>query len=137
MFRWRDEFSCNVKEIDNQHKKLFEIGGRLYELVSLGNGYDHYDEIMAILTELKDYTVHHFTYEEGIMKDHGYEQYEIHKIEHDFFIKKISRLENLNIDEKQDESLMKIISFVADWISSHIMKTDMQYKGYLNSKGVV
>lgn len=136
MFRWRNEFSCNVEEIDNQHKRLFEIGGKLYDLVSLGNEYDHYDEIMKILEELREYTEYHFLYEEKLLQDQGYEQYDIHKIEHDFFIKKLKRLENLNIDEKQDESVMQIITFVADWISSHIMKTDIQYKEHLNSRGV-
>ncbi|MCX8129496.1 MAG: bacteriohemerythrin [Clostridia bacterium] len=136
MFRWRDEFKTNVEEIDKQHKKLFEIGGRLYDLVSLGNQYDHYDEIMSILDELRKYTEYHFSYEEKLMQDQGYDKLDIHKIEHDFFIKKIMKLENLNIDENQEESLMKIITFVADWISSHIIKTDIQYKGFFNSKGV-
>jgi hemerythrin len=136
VFKWRSEFSCNVEEIDNQHKKLFEIGGRLYDLVSLGNEYDHYDEIMRILSELREYTEYHFSYEEKLLMEQGYEQADIHKIEHDFFIKKIRKLENLDIDENQDESIMKIITFVADWISSHIMKTDNQYKAYLNSRGV-
>ena len=29
MIKWKEEYSCNIKEIDKQHKKLFEIGGRI------------------------------------------------------------------------------------------------------------
>lgn len=136
MFKWKEDFSCNIAEIDNQHKRLFEIGSRLYDIVSLDDDYDHYDEMMAILDELRDYTVYHFGFEEKLMKEHGFQDYESHKIEHDFFIKKINRLEKSDLDSDQKKSLMKMVTFVADWISSHILKTDMNYKGYFNSKGI-
>jgi len=136
LFKWKDNYSCNISGIDNQHKKLFEIGSRIFDLVSLNDGYDHYDEIMNILNELKDYTIYHFSYEEELMKEHNYEDYESHKIEHDFFIKKLMRLEKSDLEDNQNEALMKIITFVADWISGHILKTDMKYKTFFNDKGI-
>lgn len=136
MFKWRENFSTNVEEIDNQHKKLFEIGARLYEVASINDECDRYDEIMAILDELTDYTVYHFSYEEKLLQDQNYPDYDVHKIEHDFFIKKLRRLEAGDHENNQSESLMKMVTFVADWISSHILKTDLQYSPYLNGKGV-
>ncbi|MCX7709071.1 MAG: bacteriohemerythrin [Clostridia bacterium] len=136
MFKWRDSFSTNVAEIDNQHKKLFEIGSRLFEVASLKDDCDHYDEMMGILDELRDYTLYHFKFEENLMVENGYNNYENHKIEHDFFIKKLVRLEKSDLDNDQNESLIKMLNFVADWISSHILKTDMNYREHFNSRGV-
>lgn len=136
MLRWKEIYKCNVEEIDNQHKKLFEIGSRVFELASLKDGCDHYDGIMDVLQELKDYTIYHFNFEEKLMLENKYEEYENHKVEHDFFIKKIMRLEKKDIDKQQNEALIDIINFVADWISSHILKTDMEYKEFFNSKGI-
>lgn len=136
MFKWRDNFSTNVAEIDYQHKKLFEIGSRLYEVASLKDDCDHYDEIMEILDELRDYTEYHFRFEEKLMKENDYKNYETHKVEHDFFVKKLVRLEKSDIDSDQYEAIIKMVDFVADWISSHILQTDMNYKEHFNSRGV-
>lgn len=136
MFKWKNTYSCNITEIDRQHNKLFEIGSRIYDTASLQDNYDHYDEIMLILKELTDYTVYHFRYEEELMVKYGYANYEEHKIEHDFFEKKILRIARKDLEGNQNETLMEIVKFVADWISGHILKSDMGYKDYLKSNGV-
>jgi hemerythrin len=137
MFEWRKSFSCKINDIDEQHIKLFEIGSRLYDIVSLNDTTDHFDEISSILDELMDYTEYHFRFEEDLMEKNGYGDFELHKIEHDFFIKKLKKLEKSDYDENQQEAMLKIVSFVADWISSHILKTDAQYISFFNEKGIV
>ncbi|HEX9059578.1 MAG TPA: bacteriohemerythrin [Clostridia bacterium] len=134
--KWKDTFSCNIHEIDNQHKKLFQIGSNLFELASLKDNADHYDEIMKIINELKDYTIYHFNYEEKLMEEHFYRNYAEHKIEHEAFIKAITKIENSDLDAHQSASVMKLIIFISDWITSHILKTDIQYKDFFNQKGV-
>ena len=136
LFKWKDNFSCNIDEIDKQHKELFAIGSKIYSIVSLKDECDHYDEIMAILDELKEYTIKHFNYEEKLMDQYKFMGFENHKIEHDFFIKKLQRLERKDLDSLQGEALMEMVTFVADWVSSHILKTDFEYKAFFNEKGV-
>ena len=136
MFEWKSSYSTNIKEIDKQHQKLFEIGSRLYEIASLKDDVDHFDEMTTILDELKDYTVYHFSFEEKLMEEEGYQEFDTHKIEHDFFIKKIKKLENSDLDENQKESVLKMVAFVADWISAHILKTDAGYKDFFKGKGI-
>ena len=74
MFEWKDEYSVNVKDIDEQHKRLFEIGAKIYEVAVLDDQYDHYDEIMAIMSDLTEYTVFHFDFEEKLLSSCGYDQ---------------------------------------------------------------
>ncbi|MBU5439691.1 bacteriohemerythrin [Tissierella sp. MSJ-40] len=137
MFKWRDDFSVNVEKIDEQHQELFNLGTSLYNIVSLKDGIDRYDEIIAILDKMKDYTVYHFKYEESLMKEHGYEDYEAHKMQHDSFIEKIQSIKDEDVDIKQKKIGMDLILFIANWIEKHILVTDMKYKEFLNDKGVL
>jgi hemerythrin len=135
-FEWKDIYSVNVAEIDKQHKKLFKIGEKISDLVLANDEFDHYDEIMDILQELKEYTLYHFGYEEKLMEQYGYKETDPHKIEHIFLIKKLEKLQKKDIDTKQKEAVIELIAFISDWIAGHILKTDMRYKVYLNEKGV-
>ena len=122
----------DVTEIDKQHKELFRIGGKIAELVMLKDEYDHFDEIMAILAELRDYTIYHFQFEEKLMNKYGYSELDHHKIEHLFLTKKIEKFESQDIDEKQGEAIIELVRFISDWIAGHILKTDMKYKEFFN-----
>ena len=58
-FEWKERYMLGIEEVDKQHKKLFEIGARAYELTRLDNAYDRYDDIMEVLKELFDYAQYH------------------------------------------------------------------------------
>lgn len=136
MFQWEDRFSVNVKEIDVQHKKLFAIGEKIYDLSVAKDEYDHYDELMAILDELKNYAEYHFGYEESLLAKNGYAGLENQHFEHMFFIKRLERIGKKDIDGHQNETIAEISAFLVDWISSHILGSDMKYKLFLNEKGI-
>lgn len=131
MFKWQDKFSCGIPEIDKQHKNLFDIGARIYDTAALNDGYDHYDELMQTLDELVEYTKYHFGYEEILMLKCNYPDYPSHKIEHDFFVKKLQKIAAKDMEENQDKTLTEIVVFVADWIAGHILDTDMKYRDCL------
>ena len=129
--KWRDLYSVNNEVIDRQHKRLFEIGGTLLDIVSARDELDHYDEILRIVGELKDYTVYHFGYEEDLMQKAGYAGLEAHRAEHAAFIAEVARKLREDLDANQKESVLQLVMVVTDWITSHILKTDMQYKAVL------
>jgi len=133
---WKDSFSCGIAEIDAQHKRLFEIAGDIYDISTQRKEVDKYDDINKVIDELKDYTVMHFNYEEKLMKEYDYEEYDSQKIEHDFFIKKIQRIEKKDLENEQNEAAVDMVTFVTDWISSHILKSDKKYTEFFISKGL-
>ena len=136
MFKWKDDFSVNLKSIAEQHQELFKIGSNLYTIVSAKDGIDRYDEIMEVLAHLKNYALYHFSYEEELMKKYGYDKYEVQKREHELFVKKVQSISEEEVDEKQRKVGMEIIMFIANWIENHILRSDMGYSEYLNNKGV-
>ncbi len=135
-FKWKDEYSTDIDVIDKQHRQLLEIGARIFDLANADDGYDHYDEIMDVLHELKDYTVYHFGFEENLMEQYGYEHYDSHKFQHYFVIKKIEKFEAEDIDDKQKETVLRLAEFISDWIANHILKEDMKYREFFKSNGV-
>ncbi|MCT4612383.1 MAG: bacteriohemerythrin [Clostridia bacterium] len=139
MFEWKDDYSTGVVAIDNQHKKLLEIGGELYGIVKdmkQNEDVDNFDTISDILEELENYTVEHFSYEEKLMEENGYDDLNAHKMHHAAFVAKIQELRAKDIDENQSAFLLDMVEFVADWIVNHIMKVDSKYKVLFALKGL-
>ena len=127
MIQWKESYRLVIEEIDEQHKKLFEIANRAYELLKNDFVTDKYDRIVDIIEELKDYAVYHFSFEEKYMASIKYRKLFSHKVIHDDFIAKINEVDLDNVDESQDEYLLGILDFVVQWIEQHILGTDRQY----------
>jgi hemerythrin len=133
MFEWESKYELGVDFIDEQHKKLFEIGNRAYNLFKNEFCIDKYDKIVQIIEELKDYTVFHFTAEEGYLKKMGYKKLLSHKVEHDDFVNKFNNIDLKKIDEKQDDYIVEILEFIYKWIDEHILVKDREYKNELSN----
>ena len=136
MFKWKEDFSVNIESVDEQHQELFKIGNSLYDIVSIKDGIDRYDEILNELYKMRDYAIYHFDYEEKLMKENGYPKFNEHKRQHDAFIAKVKSIDDEEIDKRQKKMGMDLIIFIANWIENHILKTDMEYKEFLNNKGI-
>ncbi len=134
--RWKSSFSCNIREIDAQHKKLFEISAKLSILEPVSSKIDFEDEMHEILEDIKHYVAQHFSYEEDLLYRYGYSAYEIHKKEHQKFIDRIQEIECDETIYTNPEKIRMLIGFINYWISDHTLNVDMKYKSFLNSKGV-
>ena len=124
MYEMKQEYKIGIEQIDEQHKKLFELADRAYVLLKDEFAIDKYDKIVEILDELKDYTIFHFKSEEEYMESIGYKRLFTQKIEHAKFIESLENVDYKHIDVDQDESLVKILNFLNDWLTEHILKTD-------------
>lgn len=124
MYEMKEEYKIGVELIDEQHKKLFELADKAYMLLKDDFSLDKYDKIVHIIEELKEYTIFHFKSEEEYMQSINYKRLFSQKIEHAEFIKKIEGIDLRHIDENQDEGLVKILNFLNDWLTEHILKTD-------------
>lgn len=128
MLDWKNEYEIGIKMIDEQHKHLFEIGNRAYELLKDEFSIDKYDKIVDIVNELKEYTKYHFRCEEDYMIKINYKRYRIQKTAHDNFIKKIYSIDLKKIDENQNKYIEDLLKFVFNWIIEHILHEDMLIK---------
>lgn len=124
MIQWKDEYVMGIPSIDEQHKELFEIANRIYELLKNEMITDKYNKIIEIIDELKSYTVYHFNAEEEYMKSIGYRKFLSQKAAHNDFLEKVNTIDYDKIDNGQNEYLISMLDFVADWLIQHIIKED-------------
>jgi hemerythrin len=130
---WNDKYSVNIREIDEQHKRLVAMMGELHTAMLQGQGKQ---ALGKILNGLIAYTASHFATEERLMKAHGYPEFEEHRDIHAKMTNKVLDIQKQYQDGKINIT-METMKFLEDWVAKHIMGTDKKYGPYLNGKGVV
>jgi hemerythrin-like metal-binding protein len=129
---WKDEYSVGIDSIDQQHKKLVNLINHLTTAVDYSTGEEYEREALA---ELVDYTKTHFTYEEGLMEDNGYPDFEPHRKQHRAMIDEVDAI-LAEYEKDQEQAMRRACDYLKDWLVKHINGTDKQYSSFLIGKGV-
>jgi len=131
LIQWDEKFSVKIPSIDAQHKKLFDMINELGGVITQPNsGAAH-----KIVAELVNYTVMHFMYEENLLEEHHYTGLEDQREEHDRLTGQVMNYKK-NLESGQAIDLGELQSFMLDWLSGHILESDMKYSEYLTGRGV-
>lgn len=132
LITWSNMLSTGIGEQDNQHKKLIETINRLNDAMHAGKG----AEVLGkVLSELVNYTVFHFGYEEKLMGEHGCVDTPTHKAEHAKFVNTVGDFKK-KFDSGNAVISVEIMNFLRDWLTKHIMKTDKRLGQELVKKGL-
>ena len=123
MFEMKPEYYIGIKMIDEQHNQLFTYADEAYELLNDEFTSDKYDRINILLEKLYDYTVKHLADEEAYMESIHYNKLFTQKVQHQAFIEKLDEfMESHNKEEEnQDEQIMKILTYLTEWLVNHIL----------------
>ncbi len=130
MIEWKDEYSVHIEEIDEQHKKLFEIGALAEELILLPRTTDKFDDIIDIINQLEEYMIFHLNAEQQILERIKYNKYLSHVVMHNDFVEKMKSLDIHKIDEHQDRYLYDILKFIMEWLAEHVIVEDKLWAAY-------
>ena len=84
------DYLTGIEEIDKEHTKLFDLANACYELVMDDAAVDRFDNIVALLEELRSYAATHFANEEAYMERIQYERRFSERYQHLRFIQKLS-----------------------------------------------
>ena len=125
---WSRVLSVGVEEIDEDHRKLVGIFNILNHAVIDRESPEY---MAAVLEELINCTVWHFSHEERLMLKHRYEDSDEHKAEHRELIKSAKDLQQgiLQADKPVAE---EHIGFLERWLTEHILTADMRLGSYLS-----
>ena len=124
---WKEEFSVRVPEIEIQHRRLLDIINKLHEAMHMGG---KPEALKRVSDELVSYTRYHFGYEEQMLARAGYRGLEEHKRKHRAMVAQVEGFAAEITSGKASVSI-KLMAFLKDWLSRHIMETDQQYATYL------
>lgn len=124
---WGDVLSVGVDEIDDDHRKLINTFNVLNHAVMDGESRDY---LAAVLEELINCTIWHFSHEERLMLKYAYDQMEAHKEEHRELIKSAEELRQEILEGKEGVT-EKHIEFLERWLTEHIFSSDMRLGDHL------
>lgn len=127
---WSHVLSVGNDEIDADHHKLVDLFNMLNHSVTEGDSPEY---LAAILEELINCTVWHFSHEERLMVKYAYDGYDEHKADHRELIDGVRELQQkiLGADKRvSDEELL----FLERWLTEHILTDDMRLGSFLAEK---
>ena len=118
---WQEDLNTGIDVIDHQHRRIVTIANALREAQAQGDR----DAVALVLEELVDYTLSHFTFEEALMEDAGYEFVDPHKRLHDLFA---ARIRQYKERFRQGEDIAnELQTLLTRWLFEHIRHDDRSY----------
>ncbi|MDX2458060.1 MAG: bacteriohemerythrin [Gammaproteobacteria bacterium] len=133
LIKLEEDLKLNIPEIDSQHETLIGLVNRLHETMLQGADKAAMD---GLLSQLIEHTRTHFSYEEQLMSQTGYPEYEAHKSQHN---RLMQHLEDLAEGYQNGELLLSfaVVLDLKGWATVHIQKSDKPLGAFLTSrKGV-
>lgn len=127
---WDDRLVTGIKDIDEQHKQLIAIVNRLHASYSTKAGPL---VVPNIIGELRDYAKFHFAKEEEFMNRHGFPALASHRNEHLNLTNQVKLLQQ-RLYQKDHISPTELMVFLRNWLVDHIVKMDMGYVKFINSR---
>lgn len=123
-FVWSESYSVGNEKVDAQRRQLFDIIGSLDDVTFSPSS------IAKILRQLELYVTEHFTYEESVMQEVGFDGLEEHKKQHRVF--KDWLLSVKATSEVGGAGQMYIVDsirgYLMSWLVNHILREDMKYR---------
>ena len=127
---WQPSMSVGVENFDNEHKQLIGFLNSLNHALTVHSTQKTMEDI---LNRLVKYTVIHFNHEEEYMKLYDYPDYASHKKEHEELKSQVQEFSRRLAEGKSSFSL-ELMTFLKDWLTTHILGTDMNYKSFFISR---
>jgi hemerythrin len=125
---WSKILSVGVDEIDDDHRKLLNTYNLLNHAVSDGEPPEY---LAAILEELINCTVWHFSHEERLMLKHYFDGAEDHKAAHEDLIKAARELQQTILQADQPVAEEHLV-FLERWLTEHILTADQRLGSFLS-----
>lgn len=119
-----EEYVTGIDLIDREHKELFRLSDKVYQMAKQGVSENDYEEIISILDELKKYSQEHFADEEEYMEKIGYAGLDAQKRAHQAFIAEIEDVNIEDIKNNTQEYFQSLTEFLVGWLINHILYMD-------------
>lgn len=130
---WSPEFELGVPELDAEHRRLLAL---VNEFAASAVSNSRLDGSLESIGNLVQASTDHFDFEESIMIRVGYPGYELHREQHSELLASMERLREKIVHEHHSVDQPRMLDFLRDWFSIHIVRSDGQLAQFLRSAAV-
>lgn len=128
------EYVMDIREIDEQHETFFDMLAKIDTVTDdlyrpLDD--DEVDDLLDIMSELRDYALHHFGTEESYMREVKYPGLSDQKQAHNKFITDVIRMEGELMNGSSIPPI-KVRTFMSEWYREHIISKDKPFADFYN-----
>ncbi|MES9939387.1 MAG: bacteriohemerythrin [Candidatus Thiodiazotropha sp. 6PLUC2] len=118
---WTADLETGIKVIDGQHERIVDYINKLHDArINKDKA-----AISDIIDATVDYTLSHFSFEEALIEDAGYEFVRPHKKVHELFIRRVSEFQERF--KKGEDISEELHDLLARWLFNHIRNDDAAY----------
>lgn len=118
---WGPDLETGIQEVDTQHKRIVNLVNQM-QAARLNKDME---TVASVITEMVDYTLSHFAFEEALMEDAGYRFLGPHRRVHELFAMKIPEFQaRFGAGEDITEELHTML---VRWLYNHIRGDDQGY----------
>jgi len=127
IFIWQDRFFIGVAQIDEHHLHLVELLNKTHrDFLRQAPP----DILAELFEELIDYATYHFAAEEKVMAESGFPDIQQHQQKHAEFSTQLIEMHD-NYLKKQKPFFLEILTFLQNWLESHILQADGELGRFL------
>lgn len=127
---WDNKYLLGIKGVDFQHKKLFDLVNRLYDLDDTASK----EDMRVILYEFSDYVKTHFIDEEAYMASINYPDLDKHRMIHQHIIETLANVINTPASLAIVKTKMRVVAKRA--LVDHITHVDMKIKEFVQEQEI-
>ena len=131
-FEWVDAFRVGVKELDDQHRRLFSLVNELSEIIGKTGKIEGHDKEKR---ELLAFARVHFQSEEALMEAHDYSRTEVQRKEHGDLIARLERFAGEG-ERRARPRAQTAVDYLKDWLIRHVLLEDLRYRDFFREKGL-
>jgi hemerythrin len=128
--KWKDQFSVNIPEMDTHHQKFFQLLNQIHH--HNGRQDRSADFLDGLFGELFSYVQIHFTEEEALLEQTGFEGLANQKKQHQYFREQLIQFKE-QLFSGNAIGTQSVLNFMRDWFLNHILETDKQYGAYFKN----
>jgi len=123
------ELELGCPAIDQEHRKLLSLANQVHEAIEAacpGN------EISLRVGLLADATASHFQTEERLMRVSVFNQFELHKLDHDILLEHIQAAQQ-ELESGSMEASDLLDFYIKSWVTHHMATFDVDLARFLKS----
>jgi hemerythrin len=132
--KWTQKYATGILRLDEQHQLLFKMSEDYGETLAAGKGQRVYALMLKGLTE---YARAHFDFEEQCMYRHHCPAALDNSAAHRRFLRGLDGFKERHaVSGFNEHEAKRLVSFVDDWLASHIGLIDIQLKPCVTNSAV-